>query len=660
MQVSQAFREGRISPTELCRKCLNRIKKSRHLNAYITVTEELAMKQAQEAEGRFQSGAPRGPLDGIPFAMKDNFCTENIETTCASKMLKGYRPPFNATVVQKLLDQGAILLGKTNMDEFAMGSGSTDGAFGPVRNPWSYSTSYRDQCGQEADSDWAISGGSSGGSAVAVASLSSFLALGSDTGGSTRNPAAHCGLVGLKPTYGLLSRHGLIPLVNSLDVPGIMTRSAQEAATVLGVLQGQDVKDSTTVCHPVDQSDLPDNIDITKLHIGIPKEYHAPGLMPETVALWGRVTDLLERAGARVELVSLPHTQYSIVCYRVLCAAEVASNMARFDGLEYGHRSGIASSTEALYASTRHEGFNDVVRGRILSGNYFLLKRGLRGRDVAESTCCRGLRGRDVAESTCCRGVRGRDVAESTCCRGVRGRDVAESTCCRGLRGRDVAESTCCRGLGGRDVAESTCCRGVRGRDVAESTCCRGLRGRDVAESTCCRGVGGRDVAESTCCRGVGGRDVAESTCCRGVRNYQRYFVKAQQVRRLIAEDFTQVFRSGVDILLTPTTLTDAPSYTHFIQENNQTRSFQEDVFTQPANLAGIPAVTVPTALSQRGLPISLQLIGAALQDRKLLTVAKWLEKQLAFPRIQLPWDTAEEEGVGAGRLAGRERSSAV
>ncbi|KAI1895038.1 hypothetical protein AGOR_G00102150 [Albula goreensis] len=516
-EVSQAFREGRISPTELCRKCLNRIKKSRHLNAYITVTEELAMKQAQEAEGRFQSGTPRGPLDGIPFAMKDNFCTENIETTCASKMLKGYRPPFNATVVQKLLDQGAVLLGKTNMDEFAMGSGSTDGAFGPVRNPWSYSTSYRDQCGQEADSDWAISGGSSGGSAVAVASLSSFLALGSDTGGSTRNPAAHCGLVGLKPTYGLLSRHGLIPLVNSLDVPGIMTRSAQEAATVLGVLQGQDVKDSTTVCHPADQSDLPDDIDITKLHIGIPKEYHAPGLMPETVALWGRVADLLERAGARVELVSLPHTQYSIVCYRVLCAAEVASNMARFDGLEYGHRSGIASSTEALYASTRHEGFNDVVRGRILSGNYFLLKR-----------------------------------------------------------------------------------------------------------------------------------------------NYQRYFVKAQQVRRLIADDFSQVFRSGVHILLTPTTLTDAPSHAHFIQENNQTRSLQEDVFTQPANLAGIPAVTVPTALSQRGLPISLQLIGAALQDRKLLTVAKWLEKQLAFPRIQLPWDTAEEEGVGEGRLAGRERSSAV
>ncbi|KAM4723238.1 glutamyl-tRNA(Gln) amidotransferase subunit A, mitochondrial [Anableps anableps] len=490
-EVSLAFREGRISPTELCRKCLNRIKKTEHLNAYITITEELSLKQAQQSEERLHQGVPKGPLDGIPFAVKDNFCTENIRTTCASKMLKGYTPPYNATVVQKLLDQGAVLMGKTNMDEFAMGAGSTDGAFGPVRNPWSYAASYRTQTGASPDSDWVITGGSSGGSTAAVASLTSYLALGSDTGGSTRNPGALCGVVALKPTYGLVSRHGLIPLVNSMDVPGIITRSANDAAIALGVLQGIDVRDSTTVPAPSELTELPEDFEVRNIRVGIPVEYHAPGLSDETLAQWSHVADLFERAGAQVEQVSLPHTQYSIVCYHVLCHAEVASNMARFDGLEYGHRSEMESSTEVMYASTRHEGFNDVVRGRILSGNYFLLKQ-----------------------------------------------------------------------------------------------------------------------------------------------NYQKYFLKAQKVRRLIADDFRQVFGSGVDVLLTPTTLTDAARYHDFTQEDNRTRSAQEDVFTQPANMAGLPAVSVPTALSRRGLPIGLQLIGPALEDRKLLCVAQWVEQRVGFPSI--------------------------
>ncbi|KAI7804503.1 glutamyl-tRNAGln amidotransferase subunit A [Triplophysa rosa] len=500
-EVSQALKEGRLSATELCRKCINQIQRTRFLNAYITITEEQAMEQAQRADDRLRIGKPLGSLDGIPFSVKDNFCTENIETTCASHMLKGYVPPFNATVVQKLLDQGAVLIGKNNLDEFAMGSGSTDGAFGPVRNPWSYAASYREQSRGDPDSDWVIAGGSSGGSAAAVASLSSFLALGSDTGGSTRNPGSLCGVVALKPTYGLVSRHGLIPLVNSMDVPGILTRSVHDAATVLRILQGQDEKDSTTVQAQSTPHSLPEDFDIRDICVGLPKEYHAPDLSKETLAQWSRVADMFEKAGARVRMVSLPHTQHSIVCYHVLCCCEVASNMARFDGLEYGHRSAVDSSTDAMYATTRHEGFNNVVRRRALSGNYFLLKQ-----------------------------------------------------------------------------------------------------------------------------------------------NYERYFVKAQQIRRLIAEDFKSVFSSGVDVLLTPTTLSDAARYSDFVQEDNRTRSTQDDIFTQPVNMAGLPAITLPTGLSHRGLPISLQLIGQTLQDWKLLTVAHWLEQQVNFPMIRFHGDSNERE----------------
>ncbi|NWX86748.1 GATA amidotransferase, partial [Nothoprocta pentlandii] len=443
-------------------------------------------------------GQPLGILDGIPVAVKDNFNTAGIETTCASNMLKGYISPYNATVVQKLLDQGAVLLGKTNLDEFAMGSGSTDGVFGPVRNPWSYSRQYKEKNpskspSENEDSEWVITGGSSGGSAAAVSSFTCFVALGSDTGGSTRNPAAHCGVVGLKPTYGLISRHGLIPLVNSMDVPGILTRCVDDAAVVLGLLAGHDPKDSTTVQDTFKPFELPDSIDVRKLCIGIPKEYNVPGLSSEIQALWSKAAELFKDAGAEVIEVSLPHTPYSIVCYHVLCTAEVASNMARFDGLEYGHRADMKQSTESMYAATRREGFNDVVRGRILSGNYFLLKE-----------------------------------------------------------------------------------------------------------------------------------------------NYENYFVKAQKVRRLIANDFVKVFGSGVDVLLTPTTLSDAAPYVEFIKEDNRTRSAQDDILTQAANMAGLPAISVPAALSKRGLPLGLQFIGRSFQEKQLLTVAKWFEKQVKFPVIQL------------------------
>ncbi|KAM5325851.1 glutamyl-tRNA(Gln) amidotransferase subunit A, mitochondrial [Glossophaga mutica] len=497
-EVSAALKQGQITPTELCQKCLALIKKTKFLNAYITVSEEVALKQAEESEERYKKGHSLGELDGIPVAVKDNFSTSGIETTCASNMLKGYIPPYNATVVQKLLDQGALLMGKTNLDEFAMGSGSTDGIFGPVKNPWSYSKQYREKRkqkphGETEDSNWLITGGSSGGSAAAVSAFTCFAALGSDTGGSTRNPAAHCGVVGVKPSYGLVSRHGLIPLVNSMDVPGILTRCVDDAAVVLGVLAGHDCRDSTTIQDPIKPLMLPDLTDVSKLCIGIPKEYHVPELSSEVQSLWSKAAKLFESEGAKVIEVSLPHTRYSIVCYHVLCTSEVASNMARFDGLEYGHRCDINVSTEAMYAATRREGFNDVVRGRILSGNFFLLKE-----------------------------------------------------------------------------------------------------------------------------------------------NYENYFVKAQKVRRLIAKDFVDVFNSGVDVLLTPTTLSEAVPYEEFIKEDNRTRSAQDDIFTQAVNMAGLPAVSVPMALSNQGLPIGLQFIGRAFCDQQLLTIAKWFEKQVQFPVIEL------------------------
>ncbi|XP_001512042.2 glutamyl-tRNA(Gln) amidotransferase subunit A, mitochondrial isoform X1 [Ornithorhynchus anatinus] len=513
-EISAALKQGQVSPIELCQRCLSRIKETKFLNAYITVTEERALKQAAESEKRYEKGQELGVLDGIPFSVKDNFSTAGIETTCASNMLKGYVPPYNATVVQKLLDQGAVLMGKTNLDEFAMGSGSTDGVFGPVRNPWSYSKQYRgkgspDSSQEDQEPQWLVAGGSSGGSAAAVAAFTCFVALGSDTGGSTRNPAAHCGVVGLKPTYGLVSRHGLIPLVNSMDVPGILTRCVEDAAIILEVLAGHDPKDSTTVQDLVSPLALPSSVDISKLCIGIPKEYRAEGLSCETQAFWTRAADLFQSAGARVIEVSLPHTSYSIDCYHVLCTAEVASNMARFDGLEYGHRCNRDVSTEAMYAATRREGFNDVVRGRILSGNFFLLKE-----------------------------------------------------------------------------------------------------------------------------------------------NYNDYFIKAQKVRRLIANDFIHVFSSGVDVLLTPTTLSDAVPYLEFIKEDNSTRSAQDDVFTQAVNMAGLPAVTVPAARSKRGLPVGLQFIGRAFCEQQLLTVAKWFEQEVRFPALCL------EDLTEAGLVAARHEKS--
>ena len=314
-------------------------------------------------------------------------------------------------------------------------------------------------------------------------------ALGSDTGGSTRNPASYCGVVGFKPTYGLLSRYGLIPLVNSMDVPGIMTRTVDDCIDIFNTIAGPDPLDSTTIkktFKPIISEDI-SSLSIKDIRIGIPKEYHCEGLSQEVLEIWTQVADLLETNGAHVQEVSMPNTSSSIFVYSILNQCEVASNMARYDGIEFGHRADDNSSTEQLYAKSRAEGFNSVVKNRILTGNYFLLRK-----------------------------------------------------------------------------------------------------------------------------------------------NYEKYFLKALKVRRLISQDFDKVF-SKVDILLTPTTLSDAPLLEDFVKNNNRDQCAIQDFCTQPANMAGIPAISIPIKLSNNHLPLSLQLMGPNLSEETLFKVAKWIENAVDF-----------------------------
>ncbi|XP_043215099.1 glutamyl-tRNA(Gln) amidotransferase subunit A, mitochondrial-like isoform X2 [Amphibalanus amphitrite] len=466
----------------------------------------MARRQAAQADQRRHKGQSLGPLDGVPVSVKDNYCVEGALTTCGSRMLAGFRPPYTATVVQRLLAAGAVLVGKTNLDEFAMGVGTTDSYFGPTKNVWGSNVKYKLlPSSGESDSaddpplppsddaaDFYIPGGSSGGSAVAVASGASFVSLGSDTGGSVRNPAALCGLVGLKPSYGLLSRHGLIPLVNSMDVPGLMARSVADVALVFNLLSAPDPLDSTCVPERRTPVSLSDGAGTVRgLRVGLPVEYHCPGMEQEVLQAWEETAERLSAAGATVTQVSLPHTQHSIAVYSLLNAVEVASNMARYDGVEFGHRSGENASTEAMFADSRRAAFNEVVRGRVLAGNYFLLRR-----------------------------------------------------------------------------------------------------------------------------------------------HYEDYVMQAMRIRRLIAADFERAWRSGCDLLLAPVTLSDGHRYSEFTQRDSRTNTAALDYCTQPANMAGVPAVTVPVRLSSRGLPVSLQLMAPMFGEQQLLQTAHWLERAVRFPRL--------------------------
>lgn len=489
-QLTASYINGQLSPLAVAEQALEDASNLKTLNAFVCVTPEQALQQAKESAQRYTQKKPIGELDGVTIAIKDNFCTTNVPTTCASRMLKDFVPPYDSTMSLRLRQAGAVLVGKTNLDQFAMGAGTVDSIYGPTKNIWSEDLT---------KNNWRIAGGSSGGSASAVAAGLCYAAIGSDTGGSTRNPASYCGVVGLKPTYGLCSRHGLIPLVNSMDVPGILTRSVSDCVDVLNNVAGPDPLDSTSTQQPFKKLHLPevDQIDLRSVRIGIPKEYHCDGLSVEVLETWTKVADLLESAGANVRQVSLPNTAASIFVYSILNQCEVASNMARYDGIEYGHRADDERSTEQLYAQSRAEGFNHVVKTRILTGNFLLLRK-----------------------------------------------------------------------------------------------------------------------------------------------NYDHYFEKALRVRRLIAEDFLRVFEAQadcdkVDILLTPTTLSDAPHYKDFIAQSNRDQCAVQDYCTQPANMAGIPAISIPVRLSKGGLPLSLQLMSNSFNEQLLLTVARWIEAQVGFDCLE-------------------------
>jgi aspartyl-tRNA(Asn)/glutamyl-tRNA(Gln) amidotransferase subunit A len=357
-QLAAQVRERTISAREVTDAFLARIaEKDGAVRAFLTVTPEQARAQADAVDARLAAGDDPGPLAGVPVALKDNLCTQGVETTCASKILKGFVPPYSATVVERLTAAGAISLGKVNLDEFAMGSSCENSAFFPTRNPW--------------DLD-AVPGGSSGGSAAAVAAGFAPISLGSDTGGSIRTPAAFCGLVGVKPTYGRVSRYGLVAFASSLDQIGPFAHTVEDAARTLAAIAGFDPRDSTSLPDAVPDYVAALDGDIRGLRLGVPAEYFAEGIDPQVRASVLGAIGVLRGLGATVVELSMPHTEYALPAYYLIAPAEASSNLARYDGVRYGLRTARATDYIDLFEKTREEGFGDEVKQRILTGTYAL------------------------------------------------------------------------------------------------------------------------------------------------------------------------------------------------------------------------------------------------------------------------------------------------
>ena len=472
--------ERRFSAEEITRAHIAAVEAARPLNAFVLETPDQAIAMARASDARIAVGEG-GPLEGAPIGIKDLFCTKGVRSTAASKILGNFIPPYESTVTANLWRDGAVMLGKLNMDEFAMGSSNETSAFGPVVNPWRTEGSNRDL----------TPGGSSGGSASAVAAELVLGATATDTGGSIRQPAAFTGTVGVKPTYGRCSRWGVVAFASSLDQAGPIARTVEDAAILLRSMSGHDPKDSTSL--PMAVPDFPDFVGRSPrgLRIGVPKEYRVDGMPPEIDALWAQGVAWLKDAGCEVVEVSLPHTRYALPAYYIIAPAEASSNLARYDGMRYGLRA-EGANLNAVYEETRAEGFGEEVKRRILIGAYVL-----------------------------------------------------------------------------------------------------------------------------------------------SAGYYDAYYLKAQKVRRRIADDFETVFET-VDALLTPT----APSAAFGLGENSTdpVAMYLNDIFTVTVNLAGLPAISLPGGLDVGGLPLGLQLIGKALDEGTLFTLAGAMEKAADFRAKPRRW----------------------
>ncbi len=466
-ELADKIKAREVSAREVADAFLRRIEATDgDVRAFVTVTADQARAAADAVDRRLAAGEAVGPLAGVPVALKDNLCTAGVETTCSSKILRGFVPPYNATVVEKLRAAGAVALGKANMDEFAMGSSTENSALFTTRNPWDRSR---------------VPGGSSGGSAAAVAAGEAPVALGSDTGGSIRQPAAFCGLVGLKPTYGRVSRYGLVAFASSLDQIGPIARRVEDAALLLSVVAGHDRCDSTSVPRPVPDYRALLTGDVRGLRVGVPSEYFAEGVAPDVREAVTAAIEVLRSLGAQIRAVSLPYTEYALPAYYILAPAEASSNLARYDGVRYGHRTERATNHVDLFEKTREEGFGAEVKQRIMIGTYAL-----------------------------------------------------------------------------------------------------------------------------------------------SAGYYDAFYLKAQKVRTLVQRDFDQAWQT-CDALVTPT----APTVAFGIGEkvDDPLAMKLSDILTIPANMAGIPALSLPCGFSPDGLPIGMQLMGPAFSEETLLRIAHAYEQ---------------------------------
>jgi len=483
-QARDALRAGETTSAELTDACLTAIEAAGELGAFVHNTPDVARAQAASADARIAEGdAPS--LCGIPLGIKDLFCTKGVPSQAASRILEGFKPEYESTVSGQLFDRGAVMLGKLNMDEFAMGSSNETSVYGNAVNPW-----------RAGNSDAALTpGGSSGGSASAVAADLCLGATGTDTGGSIRQPAAFTGIVGIKPTYGRCSRWGVVAFASSLDQAGPMTKTVRDAAIMLEGMCGHDAKDSTSADLAVPDFEAALTGDIRGKVIGIPKEYRMDGMPAEIAKLWEDGTAMLRDAGAEIRDISLPHTKYALPAYYVIAPAEASSNLARYDGVRFGHRASLAQGdgiTE-MYEKTRAEGFGAEVQRRVMVGTY-VLSAGF----------------------------------------------------------------------------------------------------------------------------------------------YDAYYNRARRVRALIKQDFDTVFAAGVDAILTPATPSAAFELGRKVDD--PVEMYLNDVFTVTVNLAGLPGISVPTGLDEKGLPLGLQLIGRPWEEADLLNTAYALETAAGFVAKPQKW----------------------